>query len=186
MTVLDPAMIEQIQGMANALAREPLVKAGILNGQIERSMFWKDKKTGVWLKSRPDAVPGDSPDFADLKGAHSVKFEDVRRAIGDFGYHQQGALVRAAAREILDYKSITFTLVLVEWKRPHCVRIVTLKDNDLDLGDRQNRWALDTFAKCWKEKRWPGPAGDQRDAEYVEIGEFRQKQITDQLNVLGA
>ena len=75
----------------------------------------------------------------------------------------------------------TFTLVFVEKTPPYCVRIVTLKDNDLDRGQRANEASLDAIAKCLKSKHWPGPGGDREDAENIELPEYAQKQIDDRI-----
>lgn len=56
-TIITDAELVLITGMARSLGAHPLVKAGILDGVVERSLIFKDKKTGVWLKSRPDAIP---------------------------------------------------------------------------------------------------------------------------------
>lgn len=180
-TVLTPSQFESIEGMAISLAREPLVKAGILNGSIESSWFWKDIETGLWCKVRPDASPNDSLDFADLKTTPSVKIEDLQRTIRDYGYFQQGALVGEACQQILKRPMSSFSLVFVEKKRPYCVRIVTLKENDLARGHKINRVALRTFADCFKSGKWPGPGGEQRDAAYIELPEWSQKQIDERL-----
>jgi PDDEXK-like domain of unknown function (DUF3799) len=181
--VLLPREIEQIKGMAVALGRHPLIKPPYqaLNGLIERSLFWKDKATGVWLKSRPDAIPTDGADFVDLKTCDSVLWPDLVRSIGKFGYPQQGALVRQAAREVFGIAQASFTLVFVESNPPHCVRVVELKPHELDRGDRQNRASLDLFARCLKSGHWPGPDYDKQDAEYIEMSDRQQKAIDDQL-----
>jgi len=179
--ILTMADVDNLRGMATSLGKHPIVTAGALNGQIERSIFWIDKPTGLWLKARPDAIPDTSVDFVDLKTTTSVLWPDLQKAIAENGYHQQGALIRRAARDVLKIQNPTFTLVFVEKTPPWCVRIVTLKDNDLDRGERQNRMALDTIARCIKSKQWPGPGGEQSDAEYIEMPEWMQKRIDDQL-----
>lgn len=179
-TVLTTDDIFNLRGMAEQLGHQPIVRHGGLNGMIERSIFWKDKDTGVWLKSRPDSIPASSHDFVDLKSTRSVLWEDVRKAIYDYGYYQQGGLIRAAARE-LGIKSPTFTLVFVESERPWATRIVTPKDPDLDRGEKANRMALDAIAACIKAKRWPGPGGDREDAEDIEMSDHHQKKIDDRL-----
>lgn len=179
--VLTTTMVQQIKGMAESLSRHPIIKMGALNGMIERSIFWKDKETGLWIKSRPDSIPESSVDFVDLKKTTSVKWNDLQRTIADFGYHQQGALVRTAAREVLKIDHPTFTLVFIEDKLPFCVRVVTIKDSELDRGERANRAALDAMAKCMKEKHWPGPGGDRDDAVGIELPEWAQKQIDDKI-----
>ena len=148
--------IEQITGIATQIGLDPLAVT-LLRGGIERSMFWKDKKTGMWLKSRPDCVPNDSGDFADLKTTTRNSFPLLMHSVGTCAYHQQAALVREGASVVLGLGMTSFSLVFVESKRPYCVRVVVLDPKDIDLGHRQNRRALDLIAKCISEKRWPGP-----------------------------
>lgn len=173
--------VETIKGMAMALGSNPLVRAGALNGLIERSVFWKDKDTGLWIKVRPDAIPGDSGDFVDLKTtARKVLWHEIVRELGEYNYHQQGALICRGAREVLDIPNPTFTLVFVEKKPPHCVRVVTVKDHELKRGDQQNRVALDALAKCIKDKKWPGP-GDSNQAQAIELSERQRSLIDDRI-----
>jgi len=185
-TVLTAKEVEQIKGMATKLALHPIIRAGALNGQIERSIFWVDKKTGIWLKSRPDCIPEADETFVDLKKTRSVIWNDLVRTIGEYSYHQQGALILRAAREVLGMVSPTFTLVFCEDGPPYAPRVVTLKENDLALGDAQNRAAIDIFARCLKSGQWPGPGGDHEDAEHLELSDFEQKRIKDKLTIMGA
>lgn len=178
--VLTSKDVEALRGMAESLGRHPIVRAGALNGAIERSGFFKDKATGLWLKIRPDAIPTDSGDYTDIKTTQSVLWEDLRRAILDRGYHQQLGLIRTGARALgLPFSSAT--LIFVEKKKPFCVRVVTLKDNDLDLGEKANRCALDALADCLKARHWPGPGGDREDAENIELPEWASKSIEDRI-----
>ncbi len=181
LVVLKGDQVERIRGMAKALARHPIVQSGILNGQIERSMIWKDEKTGLWCKARPDAIPTDSLDFADLKTTIDIDFVEVAKAIGNYGYHQQAALVGEGCKVLLKKPMQSFNFVFIESTPPHCVRVVALKDNTLALGEKMNRVALNLFASCWKAKSWPGPADAQRDVEHIELPEWQAKKFDDQL-----
>jgi hypothetical protein len=181
-TVLTPEMVDSIRGMALALSENPLMQAGILNGLIEHSMFWRDRKTGIWLKARPDAIPSDSGDFSDFKTTTSVQYRDLQKSIGDFGYHQQGALVLDGARE-LRMEAASFTLVWCEKKRPHCVRIQSLRSEDVALGAKQNRWALDVIHECIQARNWPGPGDDRADAEFVDLADWKRTQIEERLKL---
>lgn len=181
-TIITDGELEQITGMARSLAEHPLVKAGILDGYVERSLIWRDP-SGVWLKSRPDCIPNDSGDVADLKTTPSVRTDDLRRTLGAFFYPMQGALTGMAFREVLKRELQSFSLVFVETKPPHCVRIVTVKPDDLERGQRQVRAAIDTFADCWARGRWPGPGGDQQDAEYLDVPDYARKSIDDRLTL---
>ena len=159
-TVLAGEQVDHIKGMAKSLGMNSLVQEGILNGMIERSIIYKDKATGLFVKARPDAIPTHSGDYADLKTTTSTQYLDIARSLETFAYHQQAALIRTASREVFKMELSSYSLVFVEKKPPYCVRVVPLEPADLDLGEQQNRFALDLIARCIKNKRWPGPGGD--------------------------
>lgn len=173
-TVLLPSQIEQIRGMAHALAEHPLIQAGILNGEIEQSLVWRDKETGIWLKARPDAIPNFSGDYADLKTTVNYGF-DLDRDVSNHRYDMQAALTGMASREVLKRQMESFSLVFVGKKPPHCVEILTLDKDDIARAEDDIRVALRTFKWCIDNNRWFGPAGTQNDARYVHISEWAQK-----------
>lgn len=183
-TCLLPGEIETIRGMARSLSQNPLVAAGILNGEVEKTLAWKDKETGIWCLSRPDCIPTDSGDACDLKTTSDVNYDALSKTIGEFGYHQQGAMVGDAFLNVLDRPMTSFSLCFVEKEPPYCARVVTLKDCDLDRGRKQNRAALRIFADCIEKNFWPGP-GDYSDADFIEIPSWLQTRIDTQLEYLG-
>jgi hypothetical protein len=182
-TVITDAELEHISGMARSLAAHPMVKAGILDGAVERSLIFKDQ-TGVWLKSRPDCIPNSSGDYADLKTSASVSTDSLQRSIEDFHYPMQGALVGMASKAVLGVEMQSFTLVFVEKAPPYCVRVVTLTPEDLLRGAMQLRAAIDIFAGCVESGEWPGPGGSQQDAEFLPMREFTRRRIDEQLELL--
>jgi PDDEXK-like domain of unknown function (DUF3799) len=162
--------IESIRGMSASLAANGFVTgAGVLEGFVERSGFWRDEETNVWLKIRPDVIPSHrGGEMVDLKTCASVQWSDLLRAVENHGYDQQFALMREVLRKL----KMPFTaaaLVFVEKTPPYCVRVVELSDDDLDIGEAKNRTALRRFALCWNVDRWPGPAGERRDAETLRL-----------------
>lgn len=180
-TVITQADIEAVTEMVRSLSAHPLVKAGILDGDVERSLIFKDHATGIWLKSRPDVIPGSSGDLVDLKTTSSVATEDLQRSIADFGYHMQAALAGAAMKATMGVDMTSFTFVWVEKAPPYCVRVTTLTPEDLLRGEMQVDAAVATFAECLRKGRWPGPGGDQQDAEFLSIPSFRAKSIDERL-----
>lgn len=184
LTIITDKELDAITGMARSLAAHPLVKHGILDGQVERSMFWRDPETGVWCKSRPDAIPGFSGDYSDLKTTVSVSTEALQRTMADYGYHQQGALVAEASRHVLGRDLETFSFVWVEKEAPWCVRVTTLRAEDLVRGSMQNAAALREFAASVAADHWPGPGGDQSDGEILPIAEWAVKRIDARLEEL--
>lgn len=184
LTILTDAELEAITGMAKSLGAHPLVKAGIMDGYVERSLVWREPYTGVWLKSRPDSIPNASGDAVDLKGCQSVATEDLQRSIAKFDYQGQAGLVGMGFDAVLKRPMESFTLVFVEFKEPFATRIVTLPPEDVKRGEQQMRAATDTFAECAKADQWPGPGGEQEDAEFLGLPSWARKQIDARLEGL--
>lgn len=185
LTIITTGELELIAGMARSLAAHPMVKAGILDGFVERSLIWKEPGAdNVWLKSRPDCIPTDSGDMSDLKTCVSVGTDDLRRHIASFGYHMQGALGGMACKRVLGRDLQSFTLVFVEKAPPHCVRVVTLRPEDLVRGEHQIRAAIDMFSHAVETGAWHGPGGDQGDAEFLDLPEYARKSIDHRLETI--
>lgn len=183
--IISEEQLAHIVGMSQSLAEEPLVRAGILNGFIEHSWFWKDADTGVWLKSRPDASPNDSLDFADLKCTRSVRYDDLQRTIRDYGYYQQAGLLADGCRVLLGTPLHSYSLVFIENKPPYCVSVVTLKENDIARGIKANRVALRKFEEGMRTGKWLGPAGEVSDARYIELSDWTQKALDERFKIEG-
>lgn len=179
-TIITMNELNDIAGMAAALARDPLIRAGLLDGLVERSIIYKDQESGIYVKARPDAIPSDE-DFSDLKTTEALDDDSIQRTITSFGYHQQGATVRSAARS-LGLEMAGFTLVFVEKTRPFCVRTVTLKPEDLDRGEEQNRVANWKFAQGLATGYWPGPGSDD-DAQFMGLQPYAQARIDARLAI---
>jgi hypothetical protein len=178
--VITETDIGHIRNIADALSKKEAIRLGILNGRIERSLFCKDGD--IWLKSRPDVVPNDSGDFVDLKTAASVDDESLSKAIFNHGYHVQAGLLRMIVRNVLGPDAFSsFTFVFVEKAPPYDVRVMQLKDEDIDLGERLARVAIETVKRCLKENRWPGYDGFEREVSYTEMPAWAKTRIKIQL-----
>ena len=174
LSVLSPSEIETIKRMRDNLARHPIVKAGAINGRVERSMF--AKVGGIWLKARPDVIPGDGSDFVDLKTARGVDDDTLSKAIFNAGYHVQGAVVRMVWRE-LGYDFGSFVLAFLEKKAPYEVRFFEVRTQDLDLGERQARAAIRTVKECLKRGQWPGYDGFDPSVLNIDIPTWARTRI---------
>lgn len=170
-TVLKPDDIKTIRRMAKSLAAHPLIAAGILNGLIEQTMVWKDKETGIWLKSRPDAIPNDSGDYADLKTTADIGFK-LDRSIGTYRYDMQAALVGRGSRETLGVEMTSFSFVFAEKSVPHTIDVLTLHHEDIQSADKDIQVALQVFARCMETGKWFGPSGTQFDARYAYLSDL--------------
>lgn len=159
-SVLVPEDLKVIRHIANQLAADPLVMSGILQGAIEHSLIWKDAKTGVWLRARPDVIPSADGVLVDLKTTTDASPEAVQRTVLNLGYALQGALAGAGMEAALGTKMTDFVLVWMEKKPPYAVRVSPVDNEWLYWAQRQLRRAIDTFAKCIETNTWPGYQGE--------------------------
>lgn len=191
-TVLTPTQIEKIKGMAGllpwqagmthcGLRNTPLVaQGGALSGEIERSLIFKIGD--IWVKSRPDAIPGDSNDFADLKTISpktSAGIDDrtLAQTVHDHAYHVQGAVVGMAALAVLGRQMEGFHLVFVDTGNVHAVAVKTIDDADIIAGERAVFAAIKVFERCLKTGIWPGPTAGQADAQRLSIPQWGREQF---------
>lgn len=197
-TVLTAAQVEKIRGMAGllpwqkgmtncGLANTPLVMGGALSGEIERSLFWK--VGNVWLKARPDAIPGDSNDFSDLKTISSKSVAglsdfDLIRSVRDHRYYVQGAMVGMGAAEVLKRKMTGFHLIFVDTGDVHAVSPITIDDADLIRGERAVFLAIQMFERCRASGIWPGPTARQADARKLPLFDNDRKAFDQHLDQL--
>jgi len=155
---LVPEDLTVIKAIAENLDAHPLAR-DLLRGKVERSLIFQDAATGVWLKSRPDTIPGDGI-VADLKTTTDASSDAVRRTILDWGYAMQGALVGKAMKAVMGIEMTTFALVFVEKTPPYAVNVVEVDAEWLGYAKLQLRRAINTFADCLKANEWPSYQGE--------------------------
>lgn len=179
-TVITETDVDKIKRIADALSKKEAIRLGILNGRIERSIF--AQHNGIWLKNRPDVIPNDGGDFVDLKTAASVDTDSISRAIFSCGYHIQAGFTRMVVREVLGEDAFaSFTFVFVEKTAPYDVRVMTLKEADIDLGEQQARIGLEILQRCLERNEWPGYDGHDQHISYVEMPAWSRSRIEDQI-----
>lgn len=153
--VLKPEALEIIKIMVEAVSNNYLVKQGLLNGRVERSILHKDPGTGIWLFTRPDVIPAADGVYADLKVTSSLSETFLIKQIGLMGYYLQGAMIRKVCRAIgVPFERFVLFYVLAD--NPSDCAHVELSDTDLDRGERVINWALKQIRQRVDEDDWPG------------------------------
>lgn len=159
--IITPGQVEAIRGMAEALAADPLVQAGLLNGRVERSIFWRDAVTGLWLKARPDVLPEGDGMVADYKSTTDASPEAVQRAIVNYGYAMQLALIGEGLKQVAGVEMTDAVLVFQEKAPPFAVNVVIVEQEWIGWASRQLRRAVDTAARCFESGEWPSYPGEK-------------------------
>ncbi len=166
--VLKVEQVHDVRGMADKLAAHPTIQTGLLNGLVEKSIFWKrriiassGRPITIWLKARPDNLLTDGTMASDLKTADDASPVAVRRAISDHGYHQQMALIREGIFATTGRMITDMYLVFQEKKAPWSINIKPLDDGALEFGQRQNERAMRRLADALDTDTWPGYEDDE-------------------------
>lgn len=166
--------IAVFKAMAARLAKEPMIQDGILEGLVEHTICWPDPETGIWIKVRPDVVPG-AVMLGDYKTSKSAHPRDINRAIAEYGYDQQLALCMEGIARVLGRQIDSAFFVVQEKVEPYMVTIAPVDDDTLWWGARLNRKALNDIKRCLDAGEWPGyGGGGPVTARYPE---WRHKQL---------
>ncbi|WP_425832628.1 PD-(D/E)XK nuclease-like domain-containing protein [Streptomyces fractus] len=158
---LKRAEYEQVHAMAEAIRQHPI--ASLLfdpeRGTPERSLFWRDERTGVMCRARLDWLP-DPRDgrliIPDYKTCRSAEPDALAKAMHEYGYHQQDDWYRRGARALnLAGPDAAFVFVCQEKTAPYVVTVFEADVFARRIGAARNRRALQVFAECTASGRWP-------------------------------
>lgn len=177
------ADMEKAQTMAGRVFRHPVAARLLGAGQAEHSIYWHDDATGVRRRIRPDFLTeGLARQICvDYKTATSANPAQFQRAVFDYGYHMQQAYYEDGLAE-LGLVDVGFLFVVQSKTAPYTVSVCQIDPDVVELGRRQNRAALELFARCTAEDRWPGYDG----IHSVGMAGWAVKQIEESLEVFAA
>jgi hypothetical protein len=168
---LRPVDFDTVHAMAEALREHPF--AGKLfqpgAGRAEQTLIWQDSQTGVWCRALLDWLEEPSGRrflLRDYKSGRSASPDKLGRIIADFGYHVQLGFYLAGCRALnLAGDDAEALLVVQETRPPYLVTVAQPDPTAMRLGAIRVREAIDLFAECVKDDRWPGYADDVVPAE---------------------
>lgn len=156
--IVTTKMLEKVGGMAKALGKVGLVRAGLMNGDVERSLIWRDAATGIWCKSRPDIVPAAGEAVADLKVVSDASEKAVMWAMRDYGLHIQLAFARMGLEAVFGLPPTNdgCVLLFVESESPYAVAPRLVDPGAIYRGRCLIRRALDKLHYALEHDEWPG------------------------------
>lgn len=147
-----------VRDMTAAQRINAAVMNAFVDGKPEQSLIWKDKETGIWLRSRPDWLP-DDPTLrwiVDYKTAVSIEPRKLSVDAFKFGYPLQAAMQIDAVEIILGVKPVGIGHVVQEKTPPYLADLRLFTAEQLDIGRTIYRRALRRFADCMETGIWPG------------------------------
>lgn len=119
----------------------------------EKSLYWKDSRTGLLCKARPDIW--NNAGMGDLKTVQDASFRSFQSTAYKEGYFLQAAMIFEASKA-LGIACEEFFFLCVEKKKPYLVSVYRLDNEALQYGISLFHSLLGRFLECQKANKWPG------------------------------
>lgn len=164
-TELTPAEWRDVRGMRDKALENPIL-ANLLTdprGVAEASVYWIDGETKQLCRCRPDLWVGDV--ILDIKTTDDAREEKFEKSIHNFRYHVQEAYymdgIKAAIEQGAELPPgckmpTTFVFGVIEKKRPYLNNVLKIRAESVEIGRRDYRRDLRTYADCMQSGKWPG------------------------------
>lgn len=150
------AGVKKAHAMAEAVPRNAQARELLSEGRPEVSMYWTDPATWTRLRARPDwVIESGELMLVDLKTTKTADPQLFRSSASSIGYHQQAAWYIDGARDLLDQEP-RFVFIALEKEEPYLVSVHEFTREDIEIGRRLNRLAIEIYTACAAENYWPG------------------------------
>ncbi len=154
---LRPKEFDAVHAAAERVRAHQTAGAILSAGEPELSAWARDAETGVMLRARPDWVRWLDPATAlvdDLKTSSEPGPDEFIWSVAKFGYHRQRAWIEYVLA-LLGIRVVEFRFIVVCNVAPYEVYVVDLPLRAAELGARDNRRAINTYAECVLTDTWP-------------------------------
>lgn len=157
-TCITKAQMADAQRMAGKVFSHPVAAKLLADGTPEVSAYWHDDDTGVRLRARFDFLPQRKGRLiiVDYKTAADASPAGFVKAVERFGYDQQDAWYRDAAREVGLDEDPAFLFIVQEKVPPFLVAVHQIEPEWVEHGRAKNRAAIDLYSECVATDTWPG------------------------------
>lgn len=161
-TPLLSAQLATVRAMAAAVRANDIAATLLSEGAAERSLYWRDKATGVMLRCRPDWLPATEGRLVmvDLKSADSADPHVFSKSAANLGYASQADWYQRGAIDLELDPDPAFVFIVVAKKPPHLVSVIELDPEAIAYGAARNRRAIDLYAHCCDTDTWPDWSAD--------------------------
>jgi hypothetical protein len=162
-----PDDFDDFTGVVNAIANHPKARNIFKEGVAETSGFYKDEKTGLLCRIRPDFISTrkDLNLFLDFKTAKSSAYREFQNQIWSYRYDIQLVMYREGIKAITGSYPDASAWVVVENKKPYEVAVYEADYKLIEVATEWYHFALALLKKCIVEKNFP-----QRQREIQKMG----------------
>lgn len=152
--IVDSDLMTRAVGMRDAILADPVAAPHVTTGHKEHRIDWTDKETGIQCRGRVDCLNGSLSDLKSTRALVTCERDAARFGyLGQISWYADG--LEAAGIKTHNQPCLIF----VENVPPHDVQVLTFEPEDLAVGRRVYRAALDRLAACRASGVWPGVSG---------------------------
>ncbi len=154
--IVEQAELDKLKNIRDAVWAHPAAgKLLAMIREVETSIFWKDKDTGVDCRCRPDAILTNGV-ILDIKTTKDARPDEFAKSIANYRYHVQAPFYSDGYLEAFGEKPKSFVFVAVETEEPHLVAVYVASDTMKLRGRVEYQQDLRTYARCVETDTWPG------------------------------
>jgi exodeoxyribonuclease VIII len=151
-TVITKDELELAQNMKDSIYANKAARNLIENAKIEKSIYFRDEKTSLLLKTRPDVWNGSI--VCDLKTTNDASLSAFQNSAFKDGYFLQAAMMFEGLKSINEAFD-KFVFICVEKKPPFSTALYVIDNDALQYGLNLMRKTLDDFKECLDKNEWP-------------------------------
>ena len=149
--LLNPELYQEAKMYADAVLKDTVAQALFTGVQVEKSIYFTHKGTGLQCKVRPDAWIGSV--VTDLKTCKDASFDAFQRAAFSSGYFIQAAMIKQAL-ESIDLTLDKFIFYCVEKSEAIPTTYYDLDMESLERGENEFNGLMQGVAYCMEHNRW--------------------------------
>lgn len=170
--------VDDVMGLRAAVLADPIAGKAFVGGKSEQTVVWRDRKTGIWLKCRPDKAPDDWSWVADIKTTTCTHPRALQKKAHEMGWAQQAEWYLDGVEAVTGIRPEHFFFICVEARPPHLVTVCRYrprlgeKPRGLEWAAMMNRKAIDLFAACVESNDWPSYTSAVIDLDLPSWAEF--------------
>jgi hypothetical protein len=127
-----------------------------LDGLVEQSFYWRDERTNVLCKCRPDKLLTGRNVILDLKSTASASVEDFSRSIANYQYHISAQFYRRGVQAVTGQDMPAFIFCAFETDSPYACAFYQADEDMLERADRFIDSQLEHYKECLAYDEWPG------------------------------
>jgi hypothetical protein len=167
-TLISSEEQDAVDNIYEEISNHPV--ASQLLGEGLPELTWRTKGP-IALQCRTDwfresaSVLGDGPLVVDLKTTESLDdeaFSNFERSAFKFGYHRQAGFYCSLISELTGKPVTKFAFLVVEKQEPYGIRIFSLSERAIILGQEETVADLKRIKNCLDLGAWPNLAEDVR------------------------